>query len=221
MTHSCWASSTQQTHAEELIQPPDLEGGEECNRSESINLNKPGTLEFCRRGREGIKPRFLMGKNNCAVWGRVYKSSSQQTELFNYTHPPCPWQQPGQCSVPGAAGTPPCHAPLWIPAGKQGGSLSDKPGNQRCSALDLQEWTPFWWVLTPTSVTPLFLNPPPLATVRVHWNSSSCFSRKQPQCFQTRPVNQLQCLGACAYRAEILIQRWWLGLARLRLIWRG
>lgn len=66
MTHSCWASSTQQTHAEELIQPPDLEGGEECNRSESINLNKPGTLEFCRRGREGIKPRFLMGKNNCA-----------------------------------------------------------------------------------------------------------------------------------------------------------
>lgn len=146
MTHSCWASSTQQTHAEELIQPLDLEGGEECNRSESINLNTPGTLKFCRRGREGIKPRCLMGKNNCAVWGWVYKSSSEQTELFNYTHPPCPWKQPGQLWVPGSAGTPPCHAPLWIPAGKQEASVTNQ-ATQRCSAFDLKAWTPFWYQL--------------------------------------------------------------------------
>lgn len=159
-----------------------------------------------------------MGKNNCAVWSWVYKSSSQQTELFNYTHPPCPWQQPGQLWVPGSAGTPPCHAPLWIPAGKQGESLSDKPGNSEVFNTQFTSMNP---VLILTSVTHLFLNPPPVTTVCVHWDSSHCYSGKQPQGFLTKPVNQLQCLGAGAYRAEILIQSWWLGLAGLRLIWRG
>lgn len=103
---------------------------------------------------------------------------------------------------------------------KEEASLTNQ-ATKRCSALNLQEWTPFWWVLIPTSVTPLFLNPPPMSRICVHWNSSNCYSRKQPQCFQTRPVSRLQCLGAGAYRAEILIQTWWLALAGLRLIWRG
>lgn len=44
---------------------------------------------------------------------------------------------------------------------------------------------------------------------------------KQLQCFQTKPVIHLQCLGAAAYRAEILIQSWWLGLARVKVNLKG